>query len=123
MRLALSGARFAVVEESLVLAVRRAGSISSVLRDNWRNRLRALQHYAATLPADCAEAVADEAEKTAQSLIQLGDVSGAQEALALARQLGRDPPTTKSRLLRLCRRTFGPMAALRLQALARRSTS
>jgi glycosyltransferase involved in cell wall biosynthesis len=121
VRLALNGARFAVVEESLVLALRRAGSISTDLRGNWRNRLRALQHYARILPAGCAEAVGAESERAALALIRHGDTPGAREAMALARELGRDPPTSQNPLIRLCRHTLGPMTALRLQARARRS--
>lgn len=121
VRLAVQGARFAVVEEALVIALRRGDSLSAEMKQNWRNRLRALQHYAKTLPADCRPALLCALESAARALLVVGEPGAAREAVALSRSLGGDPPTTANPLLRLCKRTLGAMAALRLQSFVRPS--
>lgn len=121
IRLAISGARFAVVEEALVIALRRGDSLSAELKRNWRNRLQALRHYATTLPIDCRAALLIALESAARALLTVGDPAGAREAIALSRSLGGDPPTSANPLIRLCKRTLGGMAALRLQSLVRPS--
>ena len=121
VRLAASGARFAVVEESLVIAMRRGTSVSAEMSRNWKNRLASLKAYAQTLPSFCSRALVAEAEIAARALVRLGEIESARQALALAGQLGGDPPTTGNAFIRLCKSTFGPMTALRLQALARRT--
>jgi len=119
VRLALAGARFAVVEDALVTALRRNDSLSAAMNRNWLNRLSALQHYARTLPFECRPALLSAIETAARALLRVGETAAARDALALARSLGGDPPTTASPLLRVCKRTFGAMAALRLQSLVR----
>ncbi len=121
LRLAVAGARFAVVEEPLVIALRRAGSLSAPLLNNWRNRLAALRHYATTLPTTCTPTLINELEGAARHLLRLGDMVAAREALQLVTQLGGDPPATRNPLLKLCKRLLGPMAALRLQASVRKT--
>ena len=121
IRLAISGARFAVVEEALVIALRRGDSLSAEMKRNWRNRLQALRHYAKTLPIDCRAALLIALESAARALLKVGDPAGAREAIALSRSLGGDPPTSAHPLIRLCKRTLGGMAALRLQSWVRPS--
>jgi len=121
LRLALAGARFAVVEEPLVIALRRANSLSAPPLSTWRNRLVALRHYATTLPAGCTSTLISELENAARHLLRLGDTASARAALLLATQLGGDPPATRNPLLKLCKRLLGPMAALRLQAGVRKT--
>lgn len=121
VRLALAGARFAVVEEALVVALRHDGSLSAGLRQNWLNRLRALQHYAKTLPIDCRPALLTALESAARALLVVSESAAAREAVMLSRSLGGDPPTTANPLLRLCKRTLGAITALRLQSLVRSS--
>lgn len=120
VRLAVSGARFAVVEEALVTALRRTDSVSAPMLRNWQHRLRALQDYTMMLaPAD-TPALVVEIERAAHALLKYGDPDGARLALRTAQGMGARVPTTKSSLISLCRGLFGPMAALRLQAIARR---
>jgi glycosyltransferase involved in cell wall biosynthesis len=121
VRLALQGARFAVVEEPLVTALRRTDSLSAEMMRNWRSRLTALRHYAQTLPADCTPTLISELEGAARQLLRLGDPASAREALQLVTQLGGDPPTTRNPVLKLCKRLLGPMAALRLQTRVRKT--
>jgi glycosyltransferase involved in cell wall biosynthesis len=121
VRLAANGARFRVVEESLVSALRRDDSLSAEMRNNWRHRLLALQHYVKILPADCTPALISELEAAARALIRLNQPGPAREAIALIHQLGGDPPATNSLVIQFCKRVFGAMAALRLQALIRRT--
>ncbi len=119
VRLAASGARIDVVDEVLCLSLRQPASISTDYRLNWRCRLEALQGYARTLPPAAQAALAREAERAAQNLVVVGDVPAAGEALALARRLGGDPPTTRHWLLRLAKRFVPALWLLRLQTRAR----
>jgi len=119
VRLALAGARFAVVEEPLVTALRRRDSLSAAAGPNWCNRLRALRHYADTFPAAGRPALLAELEIAALRLLRAGEPAAAREALALGQSLGGDPPTTRNRLLGAVKRTLGPMAALRVQCMVR----
>jgi len=121
VRLAAHGAHFAVVEEPLVIALRRGDSLSTGLRLNWLSRLHALKNYAKALPPACHPALQSESEAAARALLWLGERAGAQDAVALCRSLGGDPPTTGNPLLRLCKRTLGAMTALRLQSFVRHS--
>ena len=120
VRLALKRARFAVLEEPLVTALRGQDSLSAEMSRNWRNRLAALRQYTATLPADCTPTLINELEGAARALIRIGDAESARAALQLVIQLGGSPPTTRNPLLKLCKHLLGPMAALRLQAQARK---
>jgi glycosyltransferase involved in cell wall biosynthesis len=120
VRLAVAGARFAVCEDILVTAVRRAGGVSAPLAENWRSRLRALGKYAVDLPAAHRPALHPELDATARQLLRAGDSASARQAVALALSLGANPPATGNPLVKLARATLGPLAALRLQNLARR---
>jgi glycosyltransferase involved in cell wall biosynthesis len=117
VRLAANGARFRVVEESLVSALRRNDSQSAELKRNWRSRLSALETYTHTLPASVQPIVAAEAETTAGNLLSLGDTNGARQAIALCARLGHRVPTTHHPLL-LALRPWLP--ALTLLAWQRR---
>lgn len=120
VRLAAAGARFAVVEEILVTALRRAGSVSAPVAENWRCRLRALERYAVTLPPSCRPTLLAEIDGAARELLRAGDTASAQRAIALSRSFGGNPPASANPAVRLARRVFGPITALRLQNLARR---
>ncbi len=119
VRLAAAGARFEVIEEVLCLALRRAESASANYRENWRYRLGALERYEGALPTTCRPALAREAERAALHLAGLGEPRAARAAVALARRLGGDPPTTQSRSLRLAKRFLPAVTVLRFQARAR----
>ena len=121
VRLAAAGARFAVAEEILVTAVRRPGSISTPVAENWRCRLRALEHYAGTLPAASRPTLLSEIDGAARELLRAGDPSSAHRAVALSRSLGGNPPASANTLIRLTRAAIGPIAAMHLQNLARRT--
>lgn len=121
IRLAVHGASFAVVEEALVIALRRGDSLSAELKRNWRSRLQALRHYAKTLPIECRPALLIALEAAARALLTVGDPEAAHDALKLSRSLGGDPPTSANPFIRLCKRTLGAMAALRLQSFVRPS--
>jgi glycosyltransferase involved in cell wall biosynthesis len=103
VRLAVNGARFRVAEESLVSALRRDDSLSAAMRNNWRNRLAALETYSHTLPASLQPIIAAEAELAADHLVDFGDTDGARQAIALCTRLGRRVPTTRHPLLRVLR--------------------
>lgn len=120
VRLAAAAARFAVAEEILVTAIRRHGSISTPEAENWRCRLRALERYAGTLPATSRPALLAEIDAAARKLLHAGDPASARDAVALSRSLGGNPPASANLLIRFTRTAVGPLAALRLQNLARR---
>jgi len=120
VRLALQGARFAVVEEPLVTALRRDDSLSAEQTRNARNRLTALRHYMHSLPPECTPELINQLESAAHQFLQLHDPASAREALQLVIRLGGDPPVTDNPIIKLCKRVFGPMVALRLQARARK---
>jgi GT2 family glycosyltransferase len=103
VRLAANGSRFRVVEESLVSALRREDSLSAEMRNNWRNRLAALESYAHTLPTSVQPVIAAEAEITAGNLLSLGDTDGARQAITLCARLGHRVPSTSHPLLRALR--------------------
>lgn len=120
VRLAAAGARFAVVEEPLVIGLRRRKSQSTPERLNCGSRLAALQNYARSFPGEYAPALVVEFDKAARSALACGDTKAARDAISLAASLGGRLPLTASTGLKLVRSILGPMAALRIQALARR---
>jgi hypothetical protein len=120
VRLAAAGSRFAVAEEILVTALRRAGSISAPLAENWRSRLCALEGYAVTLPPSSRPTLLAEIDGAARELLRAGDSTSAQRAIAFSLSLGGNPPSSANAAVRLTRNVFGSIAALRLQNLARR---
>ncbi len=117
VRLALSGARFAVVEEPVVIALRRGDSISADLAPSWLNRLGALESYAAlaTSPGFTA-ALAGEAERAASAFAFLGQPAHARRALALCHRLGVRPPTSAQPLMRALKPFISAVTLLRWQA-------
>lgn len=119
VRLAASGARFAVVEQPLVTALRRKDSVSAPMQRNWQNRFAALTHYSRTLPPEYASAIAAELETAARNLLRYQDARSAREALRAAMALGADVPTTSNPALKLIKHTLGRMTALRIQTMVR----
>jgi len=121
VRLARSGARFHHVPEVLTWSLRHPDSFSHDYPRGWRCRLAALKKYAAwPRVAGVSEAIAEEAERVAVELTALGDPAGAAEALALCRQMGGSPPTTRNPLLRLLKPWLPTVWLLRLQLRLRR---
>ena len=121
VRLALSSARFAVVEEPLVIALRREDSLSAPPTQNWLNRLAALEGYAQlhATPA-FSRALASEAERAASAFAQLRENAHAKRALSLCHRLGVQPPTSHQLLIRVLKLFVAPVALLRWQAEWRR---
>lgn len=119
VRLAAHGAHIDVVEEVLSLAMRRAESVSTDYRANWRCRLEALQRYERVLPESARGALAREAERAALNLAGLDERRAAGAAVALARRLGGDPPTSRSWAVRVAKRVLPTVWLLRLQASRR----
>lgn len=120
VRLALHGARFAVIEKVLVTALRHGTGISAPLAANWRCRLQALEGYAGLLPAPQRPALLRAIDAAARELLAAGDGEAVQRALALSRTLGGTPPASGNPLVRAVRSVCGATTALRLQLLARR---
>jgi glycosyltransferase involved in cell wall biosynthesis len=110
IRLGLSGRRFTFVPEVLTWSVRHPGGISMDYTRNWESRLRCLQRYANVMPAWLHPLLATEAEKAASALAVLSSPANT-DAIALCRQLGGDPPSTRNPSLRLLK-PFLPAATL-----------
>ncbi len=121
VRLAQHGKRLRVVEEDLVIALRRADSQSAPAANNWRNRLLALRSYAGQLAPTHHVPLQAELERCTRELVRAGDTASAREAIALTRRLGGDPPSTDNALLKLLKRVAGPLTAFRIQAAVRKS--
>jgi glycosyltransferase involved in cell wall biosynthesis len=121
VRLAQHGKRLLVVEEDLVIALRRGNSQSAPAAANWRNRLLALRTYAGALAPSHRPLLRAELERCTRELVCAGDITSAREAIALTRTLGGDPPSTGNLLLSLCKRIAGPLTAFRIQAAVRKS--
>ena len=117
VRLALSGARFAVVEEPLVIALRRNDSLSAPPLPNWLNRLAALENYSQlTSTSAFAQALASEAERAASALAELRTGDHTERALALCHRLGLRPPTSRQLIIRALKPFVAPATLLRWQA-------
>lgn len=110
IRLALAGRRFVFVPQVLTWSVRHPGGISMDYTRNWESRLRCLQRYATAMPRWLNPVLADEAEKAAAALAALSSPATT-SAIALCRQLGGDPPSTRHPVLRLLK-PFLPTATL-----------
>ena len=117
VRLALAGARFAIVEEPLVIALRRNDSLSAPPTRNWLNRLTALEGYAEQ-PGDSAflRALASEAERAASALAQLRETASAARAVAICRRFGVRPPTSRQFAIRALKLFVPTVTLLRWQA-------
>jgi glycosyltransferase involved in cell wall biosynthesis len=121
VRLGLSGARFAVVEEPLVIGLRRGDSLSAPLALNWFNRLVALEGYAQLRATPAfARALATEAEQAASAFALLRENAHAARALSLCHRLGVQPPTSHQFLIRALKPFVAPVTLLRWQADWRR---
>lgn len=120
VRLAERGARFRMVGETLVTALRHERGVSRDQRHCDRCRLSLLTRYAARQPAALRPVLAEEVEKVIPRLLERGDKASAAEALALCRSLGRSPPTTSNPVLRALKPFLPALWLLRAQH-ARRS--
>ena len=117
VRLALAGARFAVVAEPLVIALRRNDSLSAPLARNWRNRLSALEDYARlSAPPSFARALGAEAERAASAFALLREPADAALAVDLCRRLGVHPPTSPHLAIRLLKPFVPAVTLLRWQS-------
>jgi glycosyltransferase involved in cell wall biosynthesis len=121
VRLALSGARFAVVEEPLVIALRRNDSLSAPPLRNWLNRLAALDNYSRLAGTSTfTQALASEAERAASALAELRAKDQTERALSLCHRLGVRPPTSRQFAIRALKPFVAPATLLRWQAAWRR---
>ena len=96
IRLAAAGARFELIDEVLVTALRHSGGVSYDQKHCWACRLQALESYAKTFGVEYHSTVALEAEKTARNLVQLGDSKAALSAVKLCKELGLNPPISNN---------------------------
>lgn len=101
VRLAETGARFRMLERTLVTSLRHDRGISRDQHHCDHCRLRFLKGYASRQPRSNRPHIADEAEKLIARFLRHGDTDAAREALSFCRELGLRPPTTQNRLLRL----------------------
>jgi glycosyltransferase involved in cell wall biosynthesis len=111
VRLAEQGSRFRMLERTLVVSIRHGRGISRNQHHCDVCRLAYLQGYARRHPRRLHPVLAAEAEKLIPRLLGHADRAAAQEALALARSLGADPPTTRHPLLAAAKR-FVPALTL-----------
>lgn len=124
LRLARRGARFAVVDEVLVTALRRPDSLSNRnLVAVWRAKEALLQGL---LPSDSAtirHAIAWDAMRIAERQFHLRDWAGMRRSLALCQSAGGEVPETRSRAIAALARAGFPVAAFVLQSTMRRLRS
>jgi glycosyltransferase involved in cell wall biosynthesis len=119
-RLAAGGARIRALPEVLELSLRHDDGAGADQHYCFTCRLAFLEDYATQYPERLHPAIAAEAERTAVMLLRFDDTANARRAVALARRLGGDPPTTQSRVLRAAKCLVPALWLLRLQARARR---
>ena len=116
VRLFARGLRCTVVNEDLVTAYRRRASYSNAnLGEVWRVKLRIMQRMLAGADAELATAIAAEAEIIGGRLATLARWEDVPAALALCRQAGGHPPTTKSPVLCLLKLVLPDIWCFRLQ--------
>ena len=123
LRLWRAGARFRVEDAVLSLAYRHANSTSnSNLVKVWRAKSALLSTWLddPILSPLVRHTTGIEAENILSRQLDLGDLAGARESLALAHRAGNLAPSTHNRFLRVFCRCFGPWAAIRLQHRVRR---
>ncbi len=119
-RLGVSGIRFAIVEEPLILKRRRSGSLSADLLPCLISSRQAIQFLSEELPPQYRSDLAEAAAYNGSALFQMGAWEEAKKSWRLAHQLG---PPTFSRFrwrYRALARSFGPEAAENIGALYRR---
>jgi glycosyltransferase involved in cell wall biosynthesis len=120
VRLAKNGARWHHLAEVHTTSLRRPSSFSHDYRKSWNFRLAALETYVKTFPPEYIGVLCDALETAASALLQHGDTERARHALHLIAKMGGRTPTSRSKLIRTCALLFGPLVALRLQAMIRR---
>ena len=101
VRLAASGARFHMLEETLVTSLRHQRGLSRDQGHCYRCRVRLLRDYVNLLDPSLHGVIASELEKVIPQLLRHGDRDVARSALELARTLGANPPTSSSLLLQI----------------------
>jgi len=124
VRLAADGARYGVVEESLVIALRHPKSISADGTMRIECRARLLEAYAQSLPAADHPAIAAEAENLAAWLLGENLMPEiAARCLAVCRQLNWAVPSSRHPVLRGLRPILPAAWLLRWQQRFRRQHS
>jgi glycosyltransferase involved in cell wall biosynthesis len=121
VRLAISGARFMVIEEVLSISLRYAQTTSHDYRKNWQYRLQALQQYTRDFPTLSRQELARQAEITANNLLEFKDYSSAKIAIQLCLSLGVKPPSTNNFFLNSMKRIFSSFWLLKIQHYVRTS--
>jgi hypothetical protein len=121
VRLAERGARFRIVEETLVTSIRHARGISRDQHHCDRCRLAFLSGYLERHPAPLRPLLGAEVEKLIPRFLAHGDAAAAGEALALCRSVGMAPPTTSNRVMRALKAIVPPLWLFRLQHAYRRA--
>ena len=111
-RLAVAGARLALVPEVLEWSLRHAEGASANQRYCFECRLDYLESYAATMPARLNPAIAAETERAATMLLRFGNKPAARRALAFCHRLGHQVPATVHPLLRVLRPILPPLTLL-----------
>ena len=115
VRLAEHGARFRMLEQTLVTSIRHNRGLSHDQLHCDHCRLDFLRGYVARHPARLRPAHAAEVEKLLPRFLGHGDGAAAREALAFCRTLGGNPPTTSSRGLRALKPFLPALWLVRLQ--------
>lgn len=97
VKLAGSGARFHVIEETLSYALRYANSLSNDQLAGWLHRLSFLKQYAAKYSQFAVQqAIGKEAQITASKLILMSENAAAKEALKLSEACGLKVPNSNN---------------------------
>ncbi len=110
-RLAIDGASFEKLDQTLAVRWERYGSMSKDRIAGGKEALLAMQKLKPLVPKSHLPYLADRAAKLGSSFFQLGAKTEAREAFRIAKELGNAPFAHRPRLVRLVAKTFGPELA------------
>jgi glycosyltransferase involved in cell wall biosynthesis len=119
IRLAQTGARFKVISEALVTALRSSGSISTNRKDCWRSRLECLKSYSAWMKSEDLPELYVALERAAGELANCFSLKESMEAISLCKKLGGDPPKTNSNALSFLKQCLPAYSVFLLQHISR----
>ncbi len=115
VRLACSGARFHVVDETLVTALRHDRGLSANQAMCLECRMKLLRDYAETFESKYRELIAGEVEKVAREYVAIGDRQRLLSTLSFSRELGFPLPRSKNVLFNILASLLPPAWSFVLQ--------
>lgn len=114
-RLALETSRIVSLPRVLSKSLRHNEGVSFNQKHCAECRLEFLKSYLSISPSRLHDALGEEFEKIANSLVQYRNVDAARSAIQFANSLGRNVPTTKSKYLRLLAAFLPATMSLQIQ--------